>query len=235
MTDCKRPRGRRSLLRGCALALLALVAPGAATDAVAETPPAAPAIMTATDGGYVTQFVAGPNASVWTVEANASQQWEIVRRGAAEKLSSAPIPARPVSALTPLADGGMAVVAGSTTASGVPTLARVDRRGGDLRQMRLPRQAREVADSAIAADGTVWFAVMCDDSLYRWRPGNGVVRFALPNAGCSGFAEPYTAIELGPDGAAWTVNSIQGRIVRRDARGRLRQWRSQEARTPTPR
>ncbi len=172
--------GRRSLLRGVALGLLALVAPGVASDA-AQAQTATPAIaqMQSVGVGGGRSSPAGPTAR--------SGRWSRVgeqrRLAVARYDASGRVPAVQsgdiwaLSDLAPLAGGGMGFVSGDEPTWSRPSrvsLNTTDAAGERIRSREtLPREARLADAFAIAGDGSVWFADTCGNQavpLAKWRP-----------------------------------------------------------------
>lgn len=243
MQTTHRSPERRSLLRAAGTAVLTAAALGvAACAANAADPPAAagaaPAIETyGTDLWRHAPLAAGSDGAMWSHEPRyvhgADGAGAIVRYGRSGVLSRAVSPVPSGTAQTPLApqlDGGMAVVATPWIAGRpAPVRLHADARGRRVTAVRLPGSARMADAFAVAADGTVWWVDTCADALRRWRPGNPLLSVRMSPADCEG-AAGSSELALGPDGAVWYVNTAQGRVVRRDARGKLRQWSFSAAR-----
>jgi streptogramin lyase len=218
-----RPTGR-SILHGLlAAATLALFA-AAATAAV-------PTAATVAEGVETGPLAAGPDGATWSLQRTDVERFALVRYDAGGRMSTLALDRRLNSVrslLTPLDDGGMAAVLAHTPVGALApadvVLARFDRSGTRVRIARLPAIARGAQAFAIEQDGSVWFPRTCRDAILRWRPGV-LTRFPLPRADCADRgADERAQIALGPDGALWVADQSQGRLVRRDVHGRLRQW-----------
>lgn len=226
MDDNQRPRGRHTMLRAVCATTIATMALGAgAAVATAQETVAPPAVeLLATDAPSWAALAAGPDGAIWSFEHRGESKPAIARYGGAGRLSQVTVDAPVQLGVTPpvpQADGGMAVIARGYGADHISRLL-VDARGRRVTATRLPRSTKNADAFAIAPDGAVWWADTCADTLYRWRPGTRLARVRLQPAVCAGAAG--SALTVGPDGAVWFVNAKQGRIVRRDARGRVRQW-----------
>lgn len=225
-----RPHGRRTMLRALGVAALSAAALAAETTTAVAAAPVAPAIQTfANDASRGGAFAAGPDGATWSFELLENGQPVVSRYGRSKRLSRVDLPVLVDGELTPLtpqADGGMAFLAGRWRGDDLTRL-RIDASGRRASAVALPRGARTADAFAIAASGEVWWIDSCADSLYRWRPGMRPARVQLPPANCE--AGGSSALTVGPDGAVWLANMRQGRIVRRDARGRVRQWHVTQA------
>jgi len=215
---------------GAAVAVTALAlgcGTAAAVDAAAAETPTITRYTS--DGSLSVPLVSGPDNALWAYEpAGGNAPGAFVRYGSSRQLSAVDAPADASWALTPLtpqADGGMALVASrwADRARRLPGLFRVDAGGRRVSMRTLPRSASAADAFALTSDGTVWYVDLCGDALYRWRPGEKAARVRLQPAQCSG-AETASTLTVGPDGAVWFLNAPQGRVVRRDAAGRMRQW-----------
>ncbi|HST43376.1 MAG TPA: hypothetical protein VLK58_27875 [Conexibacter sp.] len=247
MRDPSAPRGRRALLRGLALALLAIVAPGTATGAVAAEP-AAPTVTVFDGGALPPDAFALPDGALAGVAygyggdgSSFVEATRIEADGTVRRTVVPPLPGRRgalwlTGAVRPLTDGTVGVVArqavarrsGDLLVVGVELL-RLDGAGAVVARTALPASARGANGFALEADGTVWWARACRDRLYRRTSEGTVAAIRLPRHGCRGGRglggpERATALAVGADGAVWMVNLCRRRIVRLGADGRLRQW-----------
>lgn len=247
MTDTTRPRGRRSLLRGIALALLALVAPGAASDAAqgAETPP--PAVSVFDDAAIpYAPFVASDGAIVGvdyrynpTYTRGMAQIVRVAADGASTRVDIPPLDGRVGSvrltgAVAPLLDGTTGAIVRQVRDERVvrADLMRFDAAGAVVSRTPLPASARGAGGVGLEPDGTAWWAHACRSRLYRRTPGGAVTVVKLPRyrcgkAGYAGDPEDGTALAVGADGV-WVVNLCRRRVVRYGFDGRVRRWRPRE-------
>jgi hypothetical protein len=224
MTDQLRPRGRRTVLRGLGLALLALVAPGAAT--AADEPPVARSIERIELGGaQPLATTAGPDGRIWTFVHRmdgADRLDELVRLTASGVESRVPASPQGVERLVPLTDGSVGWV-GYT----IGELGRLDwqrslvRGGGPVATVPLSSADRVPDEVALAPDGSTWRLFSCTQ-IERTAPGGSVRTWELEGR-CVG--DTATAVAFGGDGSTWMANACWGRAARVSADGQLRRWR----------
>lgn len=248
MTGTKRPRGRRALLRGIGLALLALVAPGSATAATEVAPPS----VIDTKLNDAAGLAAGPDGAMWLVDRDTSNDPEyggghqlIARVAMDGSVRRWPLPSfggfSEQPGLVPLLDGSLGLVseiARDEQQAPIFAFVRVRAGRGPVSSV-LPYATKGAQTLAIAADGTVWFARSCDDVLGRVRPGGETERFRLARVGCrhvDDWVDPWRSavVRQGLDGRTWLVNLCQGRVARVDLHDRVREWRLAPACTEDP-
>lgn len=246
MTRSTRRRAARlgALLTTAAGTLLACAA-----AAEAESPPVgpapAPAAVAAVPGATLgTTRLSAPDGLVWTLQVNpdrgnglelrrytpeGERDWSRIDFPGLDGHATA-VDSR--SALTPLADGDVAVVTSRWHGSLVHhtnevLLMRIGPDGTVRTAASLPQPSRRASAFAIEPDGGLWWARSCRDELYH-RAADGAVRIVrLPRSSCGGDQrrEGAARLQLAADGALWLVNLCQRRIVRVAVEGRVTQWR----------
>jgi hypothetical protein len=218
------------VLRGCALALLALIAPGVASDAAQGAEPGAPQIEQVAPIALGRDAVALPNGAVFDVGLRWDEGRDTYYMEAAQLRADGAIARTELGVNValragpqPLTDGTTAVVAEN---DGRAVLLRLGADGAVVGgETVMPVGNSRQAGFALDADGTVWIAQACDDRLLRRSPDGVVRRYALPRRGCGRQPnDDATGVAVGADGAVWVVNMCAGRVVRRDPSGRMRQW-----------
>ncbi|MDW5596702.1 hypothetical protein VSS74_20305 [Conexibacter stalactiti] len=228
MTDQLRPRGRRSLLRGIGLALLALVAPGAAT-AAGETP--APAtggadvpISWIDNGGGAASLAAAPDGRLWVLRRGADGN-RLQRVGAGGVESETALAQWPRTALTTLNDGRLGYLHATDDKPYPSDYERATVSGAEA-PVATALPPFTSTEAGLAPDGAVWRVAACKRAT---RVGlDGAVRsFRLSCATPSG--DPRLA--FGGDGSTWLVDLCAGRIERFAADGARRLWRPKPVET----
>ncbi|HST43375.1 MAG TPA: hypothetical protein VLK58_27870, partial [Conexibacter sp.] len=209
------------------LALLALVAPGAAT-AADETPVARSIERIELGGEQPTATTAGPDGRIWTFVNRmdgATRVDELVRLTAAGVESRAAVGTPllgPLGPLVPLTDGRVGWVREARDGDGQRSWQRsLVRGGGPIATAPLPANDGAPDEVALAPDGSAWRLFSCTQ-IERIAP-DGSVRTWEVDDRC--VFDTATALVFGGDGSAWAANACWGRVTRVSADGLLRRWR----------